>query len=267
MNRIDNVFVKKESKLFIAYLVCGDPDLNTTFKLMNNLVKSGVDIIELGMPFTDPIADGPIIQKSVERALRKKTSLINVLDLVKKFRKSNKKTPVVLMGYLNPIENLGYEKFAMLSEKSQVDGVLIVDSPPEESECLEYALSEKNIHSIYLASPTTDKKRLKEISRKSSGYLYYVSLKGITGSKINRVDDISKKIKSIRNMSNKNLPIAVGFGIKDSVTARKISRIADGIIIGSSIVELIEENLHNRDKMISKINKFAANISNALVRK
>ena len=265
MNRINQTFETNDKKVFIAYIVCGDPDLNSTLNIMNSLVDSGVDLIELGIPFTDPIADGPVIQKSIERSLKKKTSIKDALKVTKKFREKNKHTPVVLMGYLNPIENLGYKKFASLSSNSGVDGVLVVDSPPEESSMLASTLKDKGICNIFLASPTTDKDRLKNIVKESSGYLYYVSLKGITGSQLKNFDSIKKSIKHINKIDKKRLPVAVGFGIKDPKTARKISEFADGIIIGSSIVELIQENSHNRVKMIQTISKYAKAIKKSLV--
>ncbi len=267
MNRIDQVFRNNQKKVFIAYIVCGDPNIHLTYRLMNNLVEAGVDLIELGVPFTDPIADGTVIQKSIERSLKKNTSIQDALNVTKKFRKKNKHTPVVLMGYLNPIENLGYKKFAKLSLACGVDGVLVVDSPPEESSILTSTLKEKGVCNIFLASPTTDTNRLKNIVKESSGYLYYVSLKGITGSKLKNFDSIKKNIKLINKISKYKLPIAVGFGIKDSKTAKRISQLADGIIIGSSIVELIEENSHNRDKMIDKVKHYAKTIKQSLVKK
>ena len=170
MNKITRIFESRR-KIFIAYIVCGDPDIKTTLALMRVLAESGVDIIELGMPFTDPIADGPVIQKSVERALQKKTSLNDVFSTVNSFKKSHPDVPVVLMGYLNPIENLTYKKFSSLSKKNNVDGVLIVDSPPEESECLNYSLKSNGISQIFLASPTTDDERLKKIIKSTNGYI------------------------------------------------------------------------------------------------
>ena len=165
MNRINQLFLQqKKSKrtAFITYLVCGDPDLSSTLKIMNLMVESGVDLIELGVPFTDPIADGPTIQKGVERALKKNVSLVDVLKVVEAFRKNNQKTPLVLMGYMNPIERMGYNKFAIQAKNKGVDGVLLVDSPPEESEEINKSLVKNNLCQIFLASPTTEDKRLKK---------------------------------------------------------------------------------------------------------
>ena len=263
MNKIKRIFENKR-KIFIAYIVCGDPDIKTTLALMKVLAESGVDIIELGMPFTDPIADGPVIQKSVERALQNNTSLNDVFSTVNSFKKSNPDVPVVLMGYLNPIENLTYKKFSSLSKKNNVDGVLIVDSPPEESECLNYSLKSNGISQIFLASPTTDDERLKKIIKSTNGYLYYVSLKGITGSKLNKYAEIEKNIKKLKKLSKNSIPIAVGFGIKDKTTAKKMSKISDGIIIGSSIVDLIEKNHHNKSLLIKKVKEYVSSIRRSI---
>jgi len=263
MNRINTVF-RRQKSAFISYLVCGDPDLNTTLKIMHSMVKNGVDLIEVGIPFTDPIADGPVIQKGIERALKNKVSLIDVFDLVEKFRKEDKATPIVLMGYLNPIENMGYRKFSKLAKSKGVDGILIVDLPPEESLVINKELIRNNLSQIFLASPTTEDKRLKSIIEYSSGYLYYVSLKGITGSSLVDFQPIKKRIKMIKKLSDNKIPVSVGFGIKTAEAARKISLFSDGIIIGSSIVELIEKNQHNKAVMHKKIIKFIKSIRSSL---
>ena len=171
------------------------------------------------------------------------------------------------MGYLNPIENLGYEKFTREAVQSGVDGVLVVDSPPEESLVLSSVLQENNICNIHLASPTTSKSRLETIIKSSKGYLYYVSLKGITGSKISNVKLIEKNINKIKKINKNDLPVVVGFGIKDKQTAKKISQISDGVIIGSSFVKIIEENLHNKQRMVNNINKYAEKIKTSIVNK
>lgn len=263
MNRISSVFNNKKSA-FITYLVCGDPDLQTTLKIMHSMVDNGVDLIELGIPFTDPIADGPTIQKGIERALKNKVSLNDVLNLVTKFRKKDKSTPIVLMGYMNPIINMGYKKFSKLAKFSGVDGLLIVDLPPEEADAVNIELKKNNISQIFLASPTTEDKRLKTIIKYSSGYLYYVSLKGITGSSIVDYQPIKKRINQIKKLSKNMIPVTVGFGIKTPDAARKISMFSDGIIIGSSIVELIEKNQKNKVLMYKKVNKFLRDIKSSL---
>ena len=267
MNRINNTFLqqkKNKRAAFITYLVCGDPDLTSTLKLMHLMVDSGVDLIELGIPFTDPIADGPTIQKGVERALKRNVSLKDVLKVVESFRKKNQKTPIVLMGYINPIESMGYDKFAIQAKNKGVDGVLLVDSPPEESKVINKILIKNNLCQIYLASPTTEKKRLKIIIKHSSGYLYYVSVKGITGSSIIDFKPIKKAVDNIRKLSKNSIPVTVGFGIKDGATAKNIGKFSDGIIIGSSIVELIEKYMNNKTVMYTKIKSFLMSINKSI---
>ena len=266
MNRISDVFQHQKSA-FITYFVCGDPDISSTLKIMHSMVDHGVDLIELGIPFTDPIADGPTIQKGIERALKNKVSLTDVLNLVSKFRTKDKDTPIILMGYMNPIENMGYKSFAKMAKSKGVDGLLIVDLPPEESEDINNELIKNNLNQIFLASPTTVDKRLKTIINYSSGYLYYVSLKGITGSSIINYQPMKKQIMKIKKLSKNKIPITVGFGIKTPETAKKISKFSDGIIIGSSIVELIEKNMNNKKLMHKKINKFLKTIKSSLVKK
>ncbi len=267
MNRVTNFFnhIKdNKKKAFISYIVCGDPDLKSTCKIMHTMVEAGVDIIELGIPFTDPIADGPIIQRGVERALKNKTSLSNVLSVVKQFRSSNDKTPIVLMGYSNPIEKMGYSKFANSAKTKGVDGILLVDSPPEESLSANKIFSKHDLCHIFLASPTTELTRLKNIVKLSSGYLYYVSVKGITGSSINNFTSIKKNVVKIRKLSRNTIPIAVGFGIKNGEAAKSISKFSDAIIIGSSIVELVEKYKNNKEFMYKKIRLFTRSIARCL---
>ena len=265
MNRINDVF-KHQKSVFITYLVCGDPDINSTLKMMHSMVENGVDLIELGIPFTDPIADGPVIQRGIERALKNKVSLSDILNLVSKFREKNKITPIVLMGYMNPIENMGYKNFSSQAKSKGVDGLLIVDLPPEEAGSINQELSKNKLCQIFLASPTTEDKRLKAIARYSSGYLYYVSLKGITGSSLLSYQPIKKRVNRIKKLSNNKIPVTVGFGIKTPVAARKISMFCDGIIIGSSIVELIDKNRKNKVLMHKKINNFVKSVKSSLVK-
>lgn len=224
-------------KVLIPYLVAGDPAKNLTVGLMHALVRSGADIIELGIPFSDPSSDGAIIQQAAERALLSGTRLVDVLALVKEFRNKDDKTPIVLMGYLNPIEIMGYEKFAQSASDAGVDGVLIVDLPAYESEELFKAVRPRQLDTIFLVAPTTSEDRLAEICRHSSGYIYYVSLKGVTGAAITDKNAIRDKIAHLRSFSD--LPIVVGFGIKDPVSASEMAAISDGVIVGSALVEKI----------------------------
>jgi len=266
-SRISQIFKDNKSnhkKTFISYLVCGDPSKDYTLSAMHTMASSGVDIIELGIPFTDPIADGPTIQRSIDRALKKNISLMDVMSVVKEFRKKNHETAVVLMGYMNPIHKMGIPKFTKYINDIDVDGVLVVDSPPEESQHLNKYLNKYKKSHIYLASPTTTDQRMRNISKMSSGYVYYVTIKGITGSKLSNVSSIRKNVNKIKKYSNNNLPVAVGFGIKDSSSAQKMAAFSDGIIIGSSIVELIHKYSNNEKKMNSKLSTYISSISNVI---
>ena len=266
-SRIPSIFrenAKKNKKTFISYLVCGDPSKNDTLIAMKVMADSGVDVIELGIPFTDPIADGPVIQKSIDRALKNNVSLKDVISVVEKFRKTNKKTAVVLMGYMNPVHKMGVEKFSKSINKNDIDGVLIVDSPPEESTDLNSSLKKYNKSHIYLASPTTTDQRMRSITQMSSGYVYYVTVKGITGSKLTDISTIKKNVAKIKKYSKNNIPVAVGFGIKDSKSAKQMSKFSDGIIIGSSIVELIHKHSNNKNVMKKNLTSYLSSISRAI---
>ena len=266
-SRIPSIFrenTKKNKKTFISYLVCGDPSKNDTLIAMKVMADSGVDVIELGIPFTDPIADGPVIQKSIDRALKNNVSLKDVISVVEKFRKTNKKTAVVLMGYMNPVHKMGVEKFTKSINKNDIDGVLIVDSPPEESIDLNSSLKKYNKSHIYLASPTTTDQRMRSITQMSSGYVYYVTVKGITGSKLTDISTIKKNVAKIKKYSKNNIPVAVGFGIKDSKSAKQMSKFSDGIIIGSSIVELIHKHSNNKNVMKKNLTSYLSSISRAI---
>ena len=266
-SRIPSIFrenSKKNKKTFISYLVCGDPSKYDTLIAMKVMADSGVDVIELGIPFTDPIADGPVIQKSIDRALKNNVSLKDVISVVEKFRKTNKKTAVVLMGYMNPVHKMGVEKFTKSINKNDIDGVLIVDSPPEESIDLNSSLKKYNKSHIYLASPTTTDQRMRSITQMSSGYVYYVTVKGITGSKLTDISTIKKNVAKIKKYSKNNIPVAVGFGIKDSKSAKQMSKFSDGIIIGSSIVELIHKHSNNKNVMKKNLTSYLSSISRAI---
>lgn len=237
LKQVTTQAAKEGRKLLIPYLVAGDPNLASTASLMHSLVKVGADIIELGIPFSDPSSDGPVIQRGVERSLAKGTTLQDVLDLVAEFRQTNSATPVVLMGYLNPIEIMGYERFVEKAVNSAIDGVLIVDMPPAESHELHAQLQEQGIDTIYLVAPTTRDERLPTICDYSSGYLYYVSLKGVTGAALTDSDSVRANITKLRDFTD--LPIVIGFGIKDANGAASMGRLSDGVIIGSALVEKI----------------------------
>ncbi len=253
MNRIKKKFDKlalTDSKALITYIVAGDPDLDSTLSIMNCMVSEGADIIEIGIPFSDPMAEGISIQRGHERALLNKTSIKDTLDLVSKFRKSNKTTPIVFMGYMNPFESMGVQEFCKEASNKGVDGILIVDMPPEES--TEFSKEAKNygIDVIRLIAPTTDLSRAKEICNLSSGYIYYISVKGITGSKDLDSEDVQQKVELLSTETN--LPIAIGFGIKDSKSALSVKDFADGIVVGSVFVDLVGEGGDTIKKIAAK---------------
>jgi len=258
MNRIKTIFdelLSNDSKALITYIVAGDPDLDTTLNIMNCMVEEGADIIEIGIPFSDPMAEGVSIQKGHERALLNKTSIKDAINLVSKFRKSNKTTPIVFMGYMNTFESMGVQEFCKTAASKGVDGILIVDMPPEES--IEFSAEAKNngIDVIRLIAPTTDISRVKEICDLSSGYIYYISVKGITGSNDLDSQDVKQKVNLLDGKTD--LPIAIGFGIKDSDSALSVKDLADGIVAGSVFVDLIGEG----GDIITKIAKKTRELS------
>jgi tryptophan synthase alpha chain len=222
----------------IPFVTAGDPDPEATVPLMHAMVAAGADLIELGVPFSDPIADGPVIQRATERALARGVCLGDVLAMVRGFRAQDPDTPVVLMGYLNPIEVMGYEAFASAARESGVDGALVVDVPPEEGHALVGALREQGLDLVYLLAPTSTEQRIGLIGEVASGFVYYVSVKGVTGAGHLDLDSVAEKVAAIR--ARIPLPVGVGFGIKDAETAAQIARLADAVIVGSAIVARIE---------------------------
>ncbi len=246
MSRIEACFAKLKKinkKALIPYVAAGDPNPEITLDLMHAMVESGADIIELGVPFSDPMADGPVIQKASERALIYGTSLSDVLAIVKNFRETNNETPVVLMGYLNPIEVMGYETFAKAADDSGVDGVLTVDIPPEEADTYIPALRSFDLDPIFLLSPTTTKERMRIICQHASGFVYYVSVKGVTGTSALNTDEVAERLDIIREVTD--LPVGVGFGIKNAETAAAVGKVADAVVVGSALVNLVEKNAHS----------------------
>ena len=229
---------KAGRKALIPYITAGDPAPALTVPLMRALVESGADILELGVPFSDPMADGPVVQRSGERALRQGVGLGDVLGMVRDFRHHNSQTPLVLMGYANPIEAMGVEKFVRSAKDAGVDGVIVVDYPPEE--CTQFAeLAKANgIDPIFLLAPTSTDQRIREVARVGSGYLYYVSLRGVTGAGHIDLADVAAHIPKIRAATQ--LPIGVGFGIRDADSARRVAQTADAVIIGSRVIQEIE---------------------------
>ncbi len=241
MSRIAASFArlnKQGRKALIPFITAGDPDPASCVPLMHALVAGGADIIELGVPFSDPMADGPVIQRASERALKHGVSLRDVIGWVAEFRKTNNETPVVLMGYANPIEAMGADNFVKAAKAAGADGVVVVDYPPEEAEQLVAMLDAAALDTIFLLSPTTSDARLKQIAALGRGYLYYVSLKGVTGAANIDVADVAQRLARIR--SHTKLPVGVGFGIRDGETAHSIAQIADAVVIGSRLVQEIE---------------------------
>ncbi|MAZ89827.1 MAG: tryptophan synthase subunit alpha [Cellvibrionaceae bacterium] len=238
MNRINQTLEKTRQegrKALVTYIVCGDPVVDATLVTMHKMVASGVDIIELGVPFSDPMAEGPVIALGHERALANKTSLKSTMAVVKAFRETNNDTPVVLMGYANPVERMGYEVFAQRASEAGGDGLLTVDLPPEEAEPLNEQLKKVGIENIFLIAPTTTKDRAQQIANLAGGFLYYVSLKGVTGAGHLDVGSVEAKLAELRQLTD--LPICVGFGIKDAQTAKAIAKTADGAVVGSLLVD------------------------------
>ena len=246
MSRLAKTFAHLKAsgrKALVPYITAGDPHPQYTVGLMHALVRGGADVIELGVPFSDPMADGPTIQLACERALAHHTSLWQVIDMVAEFRKTDGKTPVVLMGYLNPIEWRGAEAFAKKAQAAGVDGVLIVDLAVEEAPSYLPALRQHGLDCIFLLAPTSPESRIAAIAREASGYLYYVSLKGVTGAATLDVDSVTAKLAEIRKHTP--LPVAVGFGIRDAASAAAVGKVADGVVVGSALVAEIEKNQQN----------------------
>ncbi|OUD15502.1 tryptophan synthase subunit alpha [Thioflexithrix psekupsensis] len=239
INACFNQLKAKQQAALIPFITAGDPSVPLTVTLMHTLVDSGADIIELGMPFSDPMADGPVIQRASERALAAGTTLYDVLHIVSTFRQTNSDTPVVLMGYVNPVENMGYAEFAKAAHQAGVDGILLVDLPPEEIGELGDLFRQHELDPIFLLSPTTTHERIARISEVASGYLYYVSLKGVTGSAKLDTHAVAEKLRDIRSITN--LPIGVGFGIRDAESAAQIAQISDAVIVGSALLQQIEQ--------------------------
>ena len=256
-NRIKKIFEKKGKKL-ITFTTGGDPDLDTSLKIIKTIIANDIDIIEIGMPFSDPMADGPTIQESSVRSILNGTKIDDLFEIVKKIRKINDEIPIILMGYYNSIFNLGIKNFTLKCAKAGVDGLIVVDLQPEEDSELYILSKEKNIDLIRLITPTTDKNRLNTILTNASGFLYYVTITGITGQNSANVDNLKNSIKIIK--SHTNIPIVAGFGIKDKKDVTKISSFTDGVVVGSSIVNIIKDNLQDKDKMIIEIDKFTKDL-------
>ena len=259
MNRIDAKFKelkKKRKKALITYICAGDPNLRTTGELVLELEKNGADIIELGVPFSDPIADGPTIQRAALRSLKNGTSLADILGLVREIRQKSQ-IPILLMSYFNPVYQFGLEKVAQAAVKSGVDGFIIPDLLPESGREASRILKKYKLDTVYLVSPLTSGKRLGLIGKESSGFVYYVSVTGITGARTSLPQDIAQHAYNLRRYVNQ--PIAVGFGVSNARQVKQLSAWFDGVIVGSAIVSIIEKNIGKKD-LVAKVGKFVRNL-------
>ena len=263
MSRIASTFeaLKAESRqALIPYITAGDPFADATPEIMLAMAAAGADVIELGVPFSDPMADGPVIQKAGERALARGIGLPQILDFVRAFRAANDKTPVVLMGYANPVERYGIDRFVADASEAGVDGVLIVDYPPEECEDFAVKLRAKGLDLIFLLAPTSTEERMRQVGRIASGYVYYVSLKGVTGAGHLNTDAVAAMVPRIKRFVD--LPVGVGFGIRDAVTARAVAKVSDAVVIGTALVQKLE--VQPRERVAAVAGDFIATIRTAL---
>jgi len=262
MNRINKKFKelkKLKKKAFVTYITAGDPNLAVTKNLVLALDKAGVDIIELGIPFSDPMADGPTIQQASQRALKHKTNIDNILKLVKSVR-SVSQVPLVFMTYYNPVYRYGVKRFVKKAKNTGVDGVIIPDLPPEEADEIIKVGNQADFLPIFLLTPTSSADRVKLIAKKSRGFIYYVSLTGVTGVKDRLPNGLISDVKKIKRISKK--PVCVGFGVSNTRQVRIISRVADGVIIGSAIIKIIEENIGKKD-LTKKVYNFVSKLVKA----
>ena len=263
MSRITNVMAalkKRGRKALIPYICAGDPTPAMTVPLMHALVAAGSDIVELGVPFSDPMADGPVVQRAAERALKHGVSLAGVLDMVAEFRNTDRATPVVLMGYANPVEHMGIEVFAARAKTAGVDGVLVVDYPPEECASFAACMKSNEIDPIFLLAPTSTTARIDAVAQVASGYIYYVSLKGVTGSAALDLGEVGRRIPQIK--ARTAVPVGVGFGIRDAASAKAIAGIADAVVIGSRIIQEIEASAPGSE--VENVRVFMAGIRAAM---
>lgn len=265
MSRIGQTFDQLKSqgrRALIPFITAGDPEPLATVSLMHALVAGGADIVELGVPFSDPMADGPTIQRSSERALKHGVGLKDVLAMVAEFRQANASTPVVLMGYANPIEAMGWDGFCAAARAAGVDGVLTVDYPPEESAEFAAKCAAAGLDNIYLLAPTTPAARVEAVARQARGFIYYVSLKGVTGAATLDLSEVAVRVPAIHAATG--LPVGVGFGIRDADTARQVAQVADAVVIGSRIVQEIESA--SPEAMLDNVRNFVAGVRAALDR-
>jgi tryptophan synthase alpha chain len=264
-DRIDRRFaaLKAEGRAaFVAYVMAGDPDAATALEIVKGLPAAGADIIELGFPFSDPMAEGPTIQRASQRALARKMTLNGTLDIVRAFREGDQDTPIILMGYLNPLVNRGFTTFARQADEAGVDGLIVVDCPPEEADPLSDALEAEGLSLIRLASPTTDDARLPAVIRRTSGFVYYVSVAGVTGVKEADANAVAPAVERIREASG--LPVAVGFGIRTAERAAEVARVADAAVVGSALVDEIESAAQLNENVTEKVLLKASELAKAV---
>ncbi len=265
MSRISACFkrLRADGKVaLVPFITAGDPSKEITVPLMHKMVAAGANIIELGVPFSDPMADGPTIQRASERALANNISMLDVCSMVREFRKKDSTTPVVLMGYLNPIEVMGYQEFAENAADAGADGVITVDIPPEEASGFLQALGPMGLDPIFLIAPTSNAERIERICTAASGFVYYVSLKGVTGAGHLDIEGVQKKVAEI--CGHTDLPVGVGFGIKDAETAAQMSRFADAVVVGSAVVNRVEENLDDAAAIQREISALLTSMREAM---
>lgn len=265
MSRLKTTFdrLKAEGKTaLIPYLTAGDPSRETAVTLMHTMVRNGADVLEMGVPFSDPMADGPVIQRASERALARHVSLKDCLGWVAEFRKTDNQTPIVLMGYANPIERFGVEAFVVEAKQAGVDGTIVVDYPPEECENFSQLMKSADMDPIFLLAPTSSESRMQDVARLGSGYLYYVSLRGVTGAGHIDTAAVTDRVALIRRFTD--MPIGVGFGISDAKSAVSVAQAADAVVIGSAIIRLMEEAEKSGQEPLEKAGQFMAGVRLAL---
>ena len=263
MSRIQKTFAdlqSKKKKALITFITAGDPAPELTVPLLHALVESGADILELGVPFSDPMAEGPVIQRANERALKFNVGMRDVLGYVREFRKTDQHTPVVLMGYANPIERMGVDRFVTESKAAGADGAIVVDYPPEEASEFAQKLKAQDMDLIFLLAPTSTEQRIKQVAQISSGFSYYVSLRGVTGAGHIDTAEVASRLEAIRE--HVKLPIGVGFGIRDGATAKAVASVSDAVVIGSRIIQELENT--PKDKAVAAVSDFLSGIRAAI---
>jgi tryptophan synthase alpha chain len=265
MSRIEGTFAALREKgrcALVPFVTAGDPQPSVTVPVMHALVAAGANVLELGVPFSDPMADGPVVQRASERALAQGMTLARVLAMVAEFRRDDDQTPVVLMGYLNPFEVAGYEDFAKAAADAGVDGILTVDLPPEEADGFRDALRSRDIDLIFLLAPNSDEKRIVRVCAQASGFVYYVSLKGVTGAAHLDVADVETRVQRIKSLTR--LPVGVGFGIRDSDTAARVAAVSDAVVVGSALIKRMEASMDTPSRIPQEVAALVASMRTAM---